>query len=101
MTQIDNVWTEGSLSAGHESNANRAPTSKLALSRSRRLLSAAATFLTASAAAGGFGLTSVSGGVLIAHDGPPGAVGATVTSIDFVSGVSFDTPSSPRQDPRR
>jgi hypothetical protein len=50
---------------------------------------------------GGFGVTSVSGSVLIAHDGPPGAVGATVTSIDFVSGVSFDTPSSPRQDPRR
>jgi hypothetical protein len=49
----------------------------------------------------GFGVTSVSGGVLIAHDGPPGAVSASVTSIDFTSGVSFDTPAYPRLDPRR
>jgi hypothetical protein len=48
--------------------------------------------------ANGFGLASASGGVLIAHDGPPGAVIANVTSMGFGSGVSFDTPASPRQD---
>jgi hypothetical protein len=46
----------------------------------------------------GFGLTSASGGVLIAHDGPPGALIATVTSLSFTSGVSFDTPAAPRLD---
>jgi uncharacterized repeat protein (TIGR01451 family) len=46
----------------------------------------------------GFGLSSASGGVLIAHDGPPGALIANVTSLSFASGVSFDTPASPRQD---
>jgi hypothetical protein len=49
----------------------------------------------------GFGVASASGGVLIAHDGPPGAVGASLTSINFIAGVSFDTPASPRLDPRR
>jgi pimeloyl-ACP methyl ester carboxylesterase len=58
MTQIDNVRTEDSLSAGHEPNVNHAPTSKLALSKGRTLRSAAATFLTASAAVA-FGLASV------------------------------------------
>jgi uncharacterized repeat protein (TIGR01451 family) len=48
----------------------------------------------------GFGLSSASGGVAIAHDGPPGAVMATITSVNFGSGVSFDTPASPRQDRR-
>jgi hypothetical protein len=46
----------------------------------------------------GFGLTSANGGVQIAHDGPPGALIANVTSLSFASGVSFDTPASPRQD---
>ena len=46
----------------------------------------------------GFGLTSASGGVQIAHNGPPGALIANVTSLSFTSGVSFDTPASPRQD---
>jgi uncharacterized repeat protein (TIGR01451 family) len=49
----------------------------------------------------GFGLTSASGGVLIAHDGPPGSLIANVTSLSFGSGVSFDTPASPRQDVRQ
>ena len=46
----------------------------------------------------GFGLTSANGGVQIAHNGPPGALIANVTSLSFGSGVSFDTPASPRQD---
>ena len=46
----------------------------------------------------GFGLASASGGVQIAHTGPPGALIANVTSLSFGSGVSFDTPASPRQD---
>ena len=46
----------------------------------------------------GFGLTSAAGGVQIAHNGPPGALIANVTSLSFGSGVSFDTPASPRQD---
>ena len=46
----------------------------------------------------GFGLASGSGGVQIAHNGPPGALIANVTSLSFASGVSFDTPASPRQD---
>ena len=46
----------------------------------------------------GFGLASANGGVQIAHNGPPGALIANVTSLSFGSGVSFDTPASPRQD---
>jgi hypothetical protein len=46
----------------------------------------------------GFALASAAGGVQIAHDGPPGALIANVTSLSFGSGVSFDTPASPRQD---
>jgi hypothetical protein len=46
----------------------------------------------------GFGLASAAGGVQIAHNGPPGALIANVTSLSFGSGVSFDTPASPRQD---
>jgi hypothetical protein len=48
----------------------------------------------------GFGLASANGGVIIAHDGPPGSLIANVTSLSFTSGVSFDTPAAPRQDPR-
>jgi hypothetical protein len=50
---------------------------------------------------GGFGTVSAEGGVLIAHDGPPGALASSVVSISFTTGVSFDTPGSPRQDFRR
>jgi hypothetical protein len=50
--------------------------------------------------ANGFALSSASAGVLIAHDGPPGGVIANVTSLNFGSGVSFDTPVAPRLDPR-
>jgi hypothetical protein len=46
----------------------------------------------------GFGLSSATGGVFIAHDGPPGSMIANVTSLNFASGISFDTPASPRQD---
>lgn len=48
----------------------------------------------------GFGLATASGGVYIAHEGPPGSLIANVTSLSFGSGVSFDTPASPRQAPR-
>jgi len=48
----------------------------------------------------GFGLASGNGGVTIAHDGPPGAMIANVTSLNFSLGISFDTPASPRQDYR-
>jgi hypothetical protein len=46
----------------------------------------------------GFGLGTAHGGVSIAHDGPPGSMIANVTSLGFSSGVSFDTPASPRPD---
>jgi hypothetical protein len=46
----------------------------------------------------GFGLGSANGSVQIAHNGPPGGLIANVTSLSFTSGVSFDTPASPRQD---
>ena len=48
----------------------------------------------------GFGLASANGGVTIAHNGPPGALIANVTSLNFSLGISFDTPASPRQDYR-
>jgi len=48
----------------------------------------------------GFGLSGVSGGLWIAHDGPPGGVIANVTTLNFGSGVSFDTPAAPRLDNR-
>ena len=48
----------------------------------------------------GFGISLASGGVSIAHDGPPGSLIANVTSLSFSTGVSFDTPASPRQDQR-
>jgi uncharacterized repeat protein (TIGR01451 family) len=48
----------------------------------------------------GFGLSGVSAGVLIAHDGPPGGVIANVTTLNFGSGVSYDTPALPRLDNR-
>ena len=46
----------------------------------------------------GFGLPGVTGGIWIAHDGPPGGVVANVTTINFGSGVSYDTPALPRVD---
>jgi hypothetical protein len=42
----------------------------------------------------------VSASVLIAHDGPPGALVANVTTLNFTSGVSYDTPAVPRLDNR-
>ena len=33
--------------------------------------------------------------MLIAHDGPPGSMIATVTTLNFGSGVSYDTPMVP------
>jgi hypothetical protein len=48
----------------------------------------------------GFGLSGVSGGLWIAHDGPPGGVIANVTTLNFGSGVSYDTPAVPRLDNR-
>jgi hypothetical protein len=50
---------------------------------------------------GGFGVSNARGSVLIVHDGPPGALISGVASISFTTGVSFDTPSSPRQEFRR
>jgi hypothetical protein len=49
----------------------------------------------------GFGVSSAIGGLLIAHDGPPGSLVSSVLSVSFSTGVSFDTPGSPRQDFRR
>jgi hypothetical protein len=49
----------------------------------------------------GFGVSSAAGGVQIAHDGPPGSLLSSVLSLSFDSGMSFDTPGSPRQDFRR
>ena len=46
----------------------------------------------------GFGLAAATGGVWIAHDGPPGSLIVNVTSLGFWSGVSFDTPAAPRPD---
>jgi hypothetical protein len=37
---------------------------------------------------------------MIAHDGPPGALLGQVTTLNFGSGVSYDTPVLPRQDSR-
>jgi hypothetical protein len=48
----------------------------------------------------GFGLASATGGIWIAHDGPPGSLIVNVTSLGFSSGVSFDTPALPRPDLR-
>jgi hypothetical protein len=48
----------------------------------------------------GFGVASLSGGVVIAHDGPPGGLTASVTSISFSGGISFDTLAGPRSDLR-
>jgi uncharacterized repeat protein (TIGR01451 family) len=49
----------------------------------------------------GFGLSMASGGVSVAHDGPSGSLIANITSVSFGTGVSFDTPASPRQDNRQ
>jgi len=46
----------------------------------------------------GFSLNSHSGTVQIAHTGANGALFASVTSLNFSSGVSFDAPVSPRLD---
>jgi uncharacterized repeat protein (TIGR01451 family) len=48
----------------------------------------------------GFGVSGTSASVLIAHDGPPGALIANVTTLNFTSGVSYDTPAVPRLDNR-
>jgi hypothetical protein len=47
-----------------------------------------------------FGLSGASGGAWIAHDGPPGGLIANVTTLNFGSGVSYDTPAVPRLDNR-
>lgn len=47
-----------------------------------------------------FFLSAATGNVQISHTGAPGALLATVTSISFGNGVSFDVPASPRQDYR-
>ena len=44
----------------------------------------------------GFGASGASAGVWIAHDGPPGSLIANVTTLNFDSGVSYDTPLVPR-----
>jgi hypothetical protein len=49
----------------------------------------------------GFGVSTAVGGVLIAHDGPPGSLVSSVLSMSFSSGASFEAPASPRQDFRR
>jgi uncharacterized repeat protein (TIGR01451 family) len=49
----------------------------------------------------GFGLSGTSASVIIAHDGPPGALIANVTTLNFGSGVSYDTPAVSRQDYRK
>jgi hypothetical protein len=46
----------------------------------------------------GFGLASASGGVRISSTSPLGGLVANVTSPSFGSGVSFDTPATPRPD---
>ena len=44
-----------------------------------------------------FGAGLLTGGVSIAHDSAPGGVVASVTSLNFGTGVSFDVTASPRQ----
>ena len=46
-----------------------------------------------------FGVTVANGGgsVQIAHDGPPGAIFANVTSLSALTGLSFDSPLTRRQ----
>jgi len=46
-----------------------------------------------------FGVTVAngSGSVQVAHDGPPGGIFANVTSLSAVTGLSFDSPMSRRQ----
>jgi hypothetical protein len=45
----------------------------------------------------GVTLTNGSGSVQIAHDGPPGAIFANVTSLSAQTGLSFDSPLTRRQ----
>jgi hypothetical protein len=45
----------------------------------------------------GFGVTSGSGSVQIAHNGAPGAVTANVTALSALEGLSFDAPATRRQ----
>jgi hypothetical protein len=48
----------------------------------------------------GFNLSLAFGTIMVAHDGPPGAVIGNSTTLSFTSGVSFDTPLVSRQDHR-
>lgn len=48
-----------------------------------------------------FSLSSATGTVQISHTAAPGGIVATVTSLSFASGVSFDAAASPRQDFRQ
>jgi len=48
-----------------------------------------------------FALASATGTVQISHTAAPGGLVASVTSLSFASGVSFDVAASPRQDFRQ
>ena len=51
---------------------------------------------TAVAVGAQFGITSGSGSVQIANTAPPGGVVANVTTLSGATGLSFDSPASPR-----
>ncbi len=44
-----------------------------------------------------FGIAGGSGSVQIAHNGPPGAIAANITTMSATTGLSFDAPFTPRQ----
>jgi uncharacterized repeat protein (TIGR01451 family) len=97
------IVIKNTTGAAHSATVTISSTAGVALGSSTGNVPANGSYnLQVSAAAPtGFGLSTASGGVSIAHDGPPGSLIANITSMSFGSGVSFDTPASPRQDNRQ
>jgi hypothetical protein len=109
-TTLNSPWWFVSGASGYDAYIELANTTTIAVSVTVTVRSAAGTTLgtsTASIPAGGnmaFAVSGFAGGISagngsaqVAHDGPPGAIVGNITTLSAVTGLSFDSPFSPRQ----
>lgn len=109
-TTLNSPWWFVSGASGYDAYIELANTTTVAVSVTVTVRSAAGTTLgtsTASIPAGGnqaFAVSGFGGGISagngsaqVAHDGPPGAIVGNITTLSAVTGLSFDSPFSPRQ----
>jgi hypothetical protein len=109
-TTLVSPWWFVSGAAGYDAYIELANTTTVAVSVTVTVRAANGTTLgtsTASIPVGGNlalpvsgfggGISSGSGSTQVSHNGPPGAIVGNVTTLSAVTGLSFDSPFSPRQ----